>query len=184
MKHRVTITTTLGRELETTPMETSAIIGLVHLMENASAGNVMVPWEWVTEPGPQRRRRHHQSYTRVCAVAQIDVNPPVWVGVRAMFLEAGSVWEILADSLGTGQPAVDALVRVEVVEEDRVALTLIATIDDRTAPGADLTLPLEAFVEVSSPASVDRLMDYRVTLADGDTIGRYPTDDELAARLS
>lgn len=183
MKHKVIVTTIGGREIETSPMETSSVAGLIALLENPHAQNALVPLESDTEPGPQRRRRHHQVHIRVHQVESVRAVPALWVGVRSLFLEAGTVWEITPDALGSGIPMESVLVRAEAVDEDHVLLEVLAPTGVRHGLKA-AGLHLDAFVEVTAPVSAERLTDYGVTLGQDDTLGRYPTDDEMKARLS
>lgn len=184
MKHRVTVTTHTGRDLEIKPMDTTAIIGIVNLFENPQAGAAMVPLEWESEPGPQKRRRHFQSYVRISQIESLAVSPPVWVGIRAMFLEPGSIWEVTPDSLGTGVPLESVLLRVEDLDDSHVLISVVAPKEVRHGLFKTTNLALDTFAEITAPVSAERLTDYGVTLSPGDTLGRYPTDKELAERLS
>ena len=184
MQHHVTVTMNNGREYEARDVDTTTLAELISAMDNPTAQTRMMPLEWTTDPGPQRRMKYHQVHVRAGHVSAVQAVPSFWVGVRAMFTQEGQVWEVLADALGTGQPGFDSLVRVEAVDGDSVLLSMVAAMDGNGLAQGEITLPVAAFVEVTSPASVDRLMDYGVALSPGDTIGRWPTHEEMLARLN
>ena len=183
MKHKATLTTCTGRELELTPMTTSAAISLITLLENPAAQHAMVPLEGEEDPGPQKRRRHFQEYVRVCEIEGVAVHPPMWVGIRATFLEPGTIWEVTPDVLGTGFPTAACLIRCDAVDGEHVLASIVS-------PGAvgtkwaNSAMPVETFAEIVDPVSAERLLDFGVELAPGDRLGRYPTSEEMEARFS
>lgn len=183
MKHKVTATTRTGRRLELSPMTTAAALSLITLLENPAAHHAMVPLEAEEDPAPQKRRRHSQEYVRVCEIEGVDVRPPMWVGIRATFLEPGTVWEVTPNVMGTGLPTAACLIRCDAVDEDHVLASIVS-------PGAvgtkwaNAAMPVETFAEIVDPVSAERLLDFGVELSPGDRLGRYPTSEEMEARFS
>ena len=183
MQHHVTVTMNNGREYECIASDTPTLAHMIGMVENANQ-TVMIPLEWNTGPGPQRRLKYHQVHVKVGHVSAIQARPSLWAGVRAMFLQEGQVWEIQKDALGTGSPDTDVLVRLDVIDGAELLISMVAVMGDGPMPEKPtMTVGVETFVETTSPASVDRLMDYGVVLSPGDTIGRWPSDDEMRKAL-
>lgn len=184
MKHTLTVTMNNGEVYEASDVDTRTLAGMLAMAESPTAQIGMMPLEWTTPPGAQRRLKYSQTHVRVGHVSSIQAQPAFWVGVRALFLEERSVWEIDADAMGYGAPILPTIVRLEEIVEDRATLTLVVPDTAGIGLAPSTTLPLDVFIEVTSPVSVDRLMDHGVVLSPWASIGRWPTDEEMRERLS
>lgn len=184
MKHELTVTLNNGTEYICPGVDTVTLAGMLTMLENPHAQTSMMPLDWTDAPGPQRRLKYNQAHVKVGHVSSVHARPSLWVGVRSMFLQVKSVWEVDGDALGTGIPVIPTLVRVEEIADGYVTMNVVSP----TLPGNGLQSPgkvsVDAFIEVTTPVSVDRLMDHGVVLNSDDVIGRWPTDAEMREALT
>lgn len=189
MYHLMTFRTISGREYDARPVDTSTVAAVLSSMASPRAQDSFIPLELIPQEG-SRVTEYRQLHLRISQVESMEAFPGLWVGVRALFLEEHQLWEVVQGSLGVddkgvASPVVDALVRVTRVDPDTVTFVVVSpSVDTDGDEDPEITLPTETFVEVTTPASTERLLDHSFEMADGDRLGRWPSDEEMAARLS
>ena len=186
MKHLMIVTMVDGRQYEARGIDTRTLAGWINAA--ATSQTDLAPLEWTDGPTGSTRATIHQAHLRLGHVSSIEAQPSLWCGVRSLFLEPGQVWEIPADAMSRNHPVIPTLVRVEEVSmdgaEDKVTFSVLAPADRTNGLPATVVVPTAAFVDVTSPVSPDRAMDYGVPLPEGSFLGQWPSEDDMRARLS